>query len=486
MSSATSPSGAGRLSTLIPSGHGSPAMSENTPPHSARPTRASTGRGSTSPPPSDRTPGEIRARSSVTAADAAQLKVQITECLASFDAMHLLALIADISSTVTPSDSSLPIIPQAVVEYFATILLERQDPTGTADPANTPALRAAAQRAIGEIERLMSITLLAHMIDSGYAEDPLSQVNADLAFRDTVFRWPSYPDQERRALTELFAPREVREALVGQLSFGSEDALRLHDAMDRVLAAQRLAHARAHEKLIAERLPLDPQLAALGEPERRMLAIAMQLGPDLVDAWTVNETHLAVASGTRWQTCHAYLTLLASHFGDVKGTTLAHGRSRVRGRPLVTDDNDRYLPTSVDNALRALRPALEAALPSRYSTAYIRRTAPAGLRSARLPPCAGRCPRPRSGRTCDLTCRVGAITRPMCSRVSIGCASSSRLRPAGYRSARAGGISGMPSRACSARPQSRPGGWPTPSSGATRRLFATQRPGSPSRWTSPA
>lgn len=352
--------------------------------------------------------------------------MQIAASLGPFDAMHVLALVADVSSAVVPSDFKLPVIPQAVVEYLATILLEREDPSGTADPANTPALRVAVQRAIGEIERLMSLTLDSHMIDSGYADSAMSRVSADLAFRDVLFRWPSYPDQERRALNELFAPFEVRQALKTELGFTAEEAVGLHDAMDQLLGAQRVGHARVHERLVADRVPLDPQLAALSKDQRRMLAVAMQLGPDLVDVWTVRETDLARASGKRWQTCDAYLNMLAVRFGEVKGTTLARGRSQVRSRPLVTDDGDRYLPTSVDNALRALRPALEAALPKAvfdgdyqpHRARWVEDSAVAALRR--------QCPRRRSGRTFASIWQGYATTRPTCSCASISSASSSR------------------------------------------------------------
>jgi hypothetical protein len=306
---------------------------------------------------------EVAQRSGATPADAALIKVRIAETLAPFDAMHLLALVADVSSMAVPSDFPLPIVPQAVVEYFATILLERDDPAGSADPANGPAIREAAQRAIGEIESLMSLTLLARMIQSGHAATPLSQLSADLAFRESVFRWPSYPDQERRALAELFKHPDVRNALVQELGFAAEDALQLHDAMDRLIHAQREAHSRLHGELFAEHVVTNHQLVALSERDRAMVGHALQLGPDLVKAWSVTEMHLSLASGKGWQMCHGYLGLLASRFGEARGTSYAHGGSQVRSRPLVTDDDERYLPTSIDNALRALRPALEAALP---------------------------------------------------------------------------------------------------------------------------
>jgi hypothetical protein len=137
--------------------------------------------------------------------------MRVADTLRPFDAMHLLALLADVSSVSVPSDFPMPILPHAIIEYVASVLLERDTSAGSNTKARSPEVREAVQRVLPDVERMMSLSLGARMIESGYADDPLKQLTADLAFWDLTFRWPSYPEQEQEVLDELFDSSDIEQ-----------------------------------------------------------------------------------------------------------------------------------------------------------------------------------------------------------------------------------------------------------------------------------
>jgi hypothetical protein len=305
----------------------------------------------------------LKAAAGATPASLARKKMTVADELAPYDAMHVLALVSWAVAHTLPADTPIPLVPPSAVEYLATVLLERPHPGGTADPNDGPALRAAAWSALEQIGSIGARSMYARMIESVDAETAAEQLAADHRARETLFRVAGYPDQTRRALSEIFDVPEVNDALRGALGFDAAEALSLYDALESLLDRQLEAHWRFVDDWFAQVEEHYTRVRRAPEERRRALRSALGLGPDLVDAWSARVTTLAKESGRRWQIAERFLELFASRFGDTKGTTLLTGHSRVRQRPLVVDGAGRYLPTSLGNLFGALNDALEGALP---------------------------------------------------------------------------------------------------------------------------
>ncbi|MDQ3632724.1 MAG: NERD domain-containing protein [Actinomycetota bacterium] len=298
-----------------------------------------------------------------TPAAAAAEKIAILEDLAPFEALHLTALVAELSAPTLPSDAGIPRPSPTVCEYFASILLARTSPDGEQPPRPAPEVRSAAQAALIRIERLTGRSFFAKLIQSGLTSAPFARLVVDRELRDIVFRWPNYPDQEEALLAELFSSAACATALRHQLGFDAEQALRMYRALTEITVVKRQVHAALHEQLLEAHARTDAVLGALPVDDRRLLALGMRLGPDLVDAWTCSELELAAAAGVRWQVARSFRERLTTGFGATRGLHLVAGRNRVRSRPLIPTGPERSLTFSLDGVLRAIRPMLEDALP---------------------------------------------------------------------------------------------------------------------------
>jgi hypothetical protein len=227
--------------------------------------------------PGGPTAAELADQAGATPQKIAQVKRKIAADLGALDAMHVLALLADVSTHVLPTSFPLPLPQSAVVEYLATVLLERSDPHGLRDDddsSGSHATRQAAEQALVAAEDIVGATLTARMLASGAAETPLEQLSADLAYRDVLFRWPSYSDQERAALESLFETPQVSAALRDVLGFDAQIALRLYDATVELIQRRREALSEHFAHVITAIADREPQVAAASPRLRRHLQLA--------------------------------------------------------------------------------------------------------------------------------------------------------------------------------------------------------------------
>jgi hypothetical protein len=315
-------------------------------------------------PPLDAGPGDL-----------AKIKQEVAADLAPYEAMHVLACLVIQGMFSRPEIySELDDDSGAVIEYVASILLERPSPLPTVDPAPPPTMSSAIQRTLDRTRGITMQTILGAKRRETQAKTPLDAIAAGVEMHDAISRWPGYADQARALLTELATHEDVAAFLRSELGFDLREALELEDAVGRLLTDRFNAHGERTAEFVNQ---LEEQLDAHPDAFPEMLRVSSdeertergwwllaqeQFSERLRDQLLITADELAAEAKTESEVAGAFLRAFSIGFGDTKGTTILTGRNLVRARPFVSDGQGRYLLTLTGNLLWGIRPVVEAAI----------------------------------------------------------------------------------------------------------------------------
>jgi hypothetical protein len=317
-------------------------------------------------PPLDAGPGDL-----------AEIKQEVAADLAPYEAMHILACLVIQGMFCRPEIySELDDDSAAVVEYVASILLERPSSLPTVDAAPPPTMSRAIQRTLDRTRGITMQTMLRAKRREDEAKTPLDAIAVGVEMHDAISRWPGYADQARALLTELAADKDVAAFLRAELGFDLHQSLELEDAVGRLLTDRFNTHGERTAEFVnqlEEQLdarPGDfPEMLQVSSDEERTkrgwwLLAQEQFSERLRDQMLITADDLATEAKTEFEVAEAFLRAFSIGFGDTKGTTILTGRNLVRARPFVSDGEGRYLLTLAGNLLWGIRPVVEAAIKS--------------------------------------------------------------------------------------------------------------------------
>ena len=314
----------------------------------------------------------------------AKVKQQVSADLAPFDAMHVLACLVATTMFSRPDVySELDEDSGAVIEWVASILLERVSPLPTAEPAPPPKMAEAIQRTLDRTRGITLQTIMAAKRREDEATTPLDAIAAGVEMHDAISRWPGYAKQASALLAALAEEEEVAEFLRGELGFDLGQALKLEDAVGRLLTDRFNAHGERTADFVnqfEEHLDADPdsfpEVLRVASPEERTRRAHWLLAQEafserLRNGLLITAEDLAAEATSDVEVADAFLSALSTGFGDTKGTAALTGRNVVRARPFVRDGEGHYLLTLVGNLLWGIRPLVEAAIKSDPSIFHI-------------------------------------------------------------------------------------------------------------------
>jgi hypothetical protein len=238
-------------------------------------------------------------------------------------------------------------IPSARIEYIASVLLERDDPTGARFMTAGQTRRAsrAIQQSLDAADEVMRSTVFAILSRSTEAPSPIGRIAGHLQLLDANLRGPGYEHQAKTLIEDLFDDPALEAALQRTLGFTPRNALALEDALSE-LVQQRMDQTQATIEILTNNV--QETVYQMNRRGEHVLGI------------TVEE--LARASGIPNDVARAFLDRFSTGFGETKHTHLLTGLSAIRRRPFVRPGDGRYLFTSPVNLIWALQPAFERAL----------------------------------------------------------------------------------------------------------------------------
>jgi hypothetical protein len=315
-------------------------------------------------PPLDARPGDL-----------AKIKQEVAADLAPYEAIHVLACIVIQGMFSRPEIySELDDDTAAVIEYVASILLERPSPLPTVDPAPPPTMSGPIQRTLDRVRGMTVQTIMGAKRREAEAKTPLEAIAAGVEMHDAISRWPGYADQARALLTELATDDDVATFLRGKLGFDLHQAIKLEDGVGRLLTDRYNKHGERTAEFIGQ---LEEQIDAHPDAFPEMLRVSSAEERTKRGMWLLAQEHfserlrndllitaedLTAKAGIAIEIANAFLRAFSMEFGDTKGTTILTGRNLVRARPFVSDGEGRYLLTLAGNLLWGIRPTVEAAI----------------------------------------------------------------------------------------------------------------------------
>ena len=337
-------------------------------------------------------------------ADLAKIKQEVAADLAAFEAMHVLACIVVLGMFSHPEIySELDDDSGAVVEWVASILLERSSPEPTAEDATEHGMSAAIQRTLDRTRGITMQTMMDAKRREDSAETPMEAIAACVEMHDTTSRWPGFSDQAGALITALAADEEIGAYLRAELGFDLEQALALEVAAGRLLTDRMNDHRenvaefahKAAEAIDAEPEEFPEMLRAASDAHRHQRAMFLlskaHFSEQLRESLMIGAEDLAAEADVDIVVADAFLRAFSIEFGEVKGTSFMTGRNAVRARPFVSDGNGGYLLTLAGNLRWGIRPLVEATLKAdqemftKYSavrSAYVEQETAASFRKA--------------------------------------------------------------------------------------------------------
>lgn len=312
----------------------------------------------------------------------ANIKQEMAQDLAPFEAMHVLACLVATQAFSRPEVySELDDDSGATIEYVASILLERPSPAPVGEPGHPSTMGAAIQRTLDRTRGLTLQLGLNRYRREDQAETALDAIAATVETHDALSRWPGYAKQAQDLITELAADEETAALLREELGFDLTQALQLESAVGSLLTSRYNQHGeRTAETVDALEAELDRDPAAVPPPlrarddkehsERGLWMLAQEhFSEHLRDALVITAADLAARADIEITVAESFLRTFSNDFGSTRGTNIVTGRNQVRQRPFVTDGEGRYLLTLPGNLLWGMRPVAEATI-KRHQAAF--------------------------------------------------------------------------------------------------------------------
>jgi hypothetical protein len=304
------------------------------------------------------------------AAEISRRVADVEEIFDPFDAVHLLGQF--IYSETTMSDDYVESEHSGaayIVELVAAILTARPSRTGGADPE--PAIDANTTKPTREL--LQDVALLEGLRrHQALGSSTLGAAQARTAAHNLMVRGPSWPEQERELLLDLFAPKHLADALHERLGFDAAEAVACVEALADLVNHQLMEHKQRAWAQRAEAKQWMKSVLVVKSPlpaeALERMAVALWALQTLGESLIVTPAALAEAADLSLATVEALVARLSTAFGQT-GDVFQRAE-RVRYRPYLDLGDGRFLPTVLGNDLWALRGVFQEAL--RESDAYIR------------------------------------------------------------------------------------------------------------------
>lgn len=288
---------------------------------------------------------------------------RVEELCAPFDAVHLLGHFIYPETSMDPEDyvESEHGGAAFIVELAAAILVARPSREGGPDPE--PAIGAKTTELIRDL--VAEIAML-----EGYrryrrlATTALGAAQARTAAYNLTVRGPSWPEQERALLLDLFAPAHLAEKLRARLGFDAAQAVACVEALPDLVRHQLSEHTRRAYEHLDEAKSWFPRVfrtkKQLDQEGMDRLAVALWSLQNLGEALVVACKSLASAAAVPVEVAEAVAARLSSDFGQ--SGDLFQRAETIRHRPYLSLGDGRFLPTALGNDLWALRGVFQEAL----------------------------------------------------------------------------------------------------------------------------
>lgn len=310
---------------------------------------------------------------------------KLEELLSLFDPLDVIANLMVIN-TFHPADSYKEYEMEgnvAYVEYVALLCLKRRRWTSKVRLLGNNELEPI-DNLIKEIFQDTQFYYVTEMADANHDNpaDIVEKMRFLTITNELIVRFPGYSHHLEDALRRILAPSD--RWLADNLGFSSDDALKAVGAIESLLVGrfdERRGAARDERKSLRKevrdyrrgrleesRFPrqMVEDLAAL--PEKEMLRETQSLAGSwlffaLGDTFSFTPQDVADMANVTKEAAQSFLNMFSLRFGDV-GTefSMPSPAHPLQTKPLIKDDDGRFLCPSPQSLMWALRPALEEAL----------------------------------------------------------------------------------------------------------------------------